>query len=171
MTETMTAQIPETLIYNDEEHSMCDEPLEMYSALGGEIAEFEFTCTALWRGYVGTWEIIDGRLYMTGLRGTLKNGTEANLASVFPNYPDRVFAHWFTGKVRLPQGKQLEYVHMGYGSVYERDLFLHLENGVIIKTEVIENGESENPNAPEGYGVGGWTTFPSKATQSEGDQT
>ena len=167
----MTAQISENLLYNGEKHSMCSEPLAMFFALGGNKPEFEFTCTALWRGYVGSWVIIDDCLYLVGLTGQLKDGTKANLATIFPNYPDRVFAHWYSGKVRLPQGKQLEYVHMGYSSVYEKDLFLHFENGIVVKTETVENGESPNPDAPEGYGIGGMTVFPAKGTDADGGQS
>jgi len=163
----MTAQISEKLLYEGEMHSMCSEPLEVYFALGGNNPGFQSYCTALWRGYVGSWEIIDGRLYLVGLTGTAKDGCEANLATVFPGFPDRVFAHWFSGKVRLPQGKQLEYVHMGYGSTYERDLFLHFDKGVITKKELISNGDSIDPNAPEGYGVGAMTVFPVRANGSE----
>lgn len=167
----MTAQISENLLYEGERHSMCSEPLGMYFALGGNNPEFQSNCTALWRGYVGSWEIIEGRLYMVGLTGTAKDGSEANLATVFPGYPERVFAHWFSGEVRLPQGKQLEYVHMGYGSTYERDLFLYFEKGVITKTELISNGDSQNPNAPEGYGIGGMTVFPVQISGAEGDKS
>ena len=53
----MTAQIPEMLIFEGKEHSMCTNPLEVYRDLGGVLLEFSFTCTALWRGYVGTWEV------------------------------------------------------------------------------------------------------------------
>ncbi len=119
----MTAQISEKLLYKSEIHAMCTEPLSMYMALGGNTPEFQFNCTALWRGYIGSWEIIDDKLYMVGLTGTTKDGSEANLATVFPGFPDRVFAHWFSGEVRLPQGKLLHYVHGGYESIYERDLF------------------------------------------------
>ena len=90
---------------------------------------FEFTCTALWRGYVGSWEIVDGRLYLIGISGTLKGGEEAALITMFPDFPDRVFAHWYSGTIRIPQGKELEYIHMGYGSTFERDLLLDLFKG------------------------------------------
>lgn len=143
----------------------------MYFALGGNKPEFEFTCTALWRGYVGSWEIIDDRLYLINLTGQMKDGTDANLATIFPNDPDRVFAHWYSGKVRLPQGNKLKYVHMGYSSVYEKDLFLHFENGILVKTETVENGESPNSVAPEGYGIGGRTVFPSKRADTNGGQS
>lgn len=166
----MTAQISEQLLYLGEKHSLCDEPLAMYFELGGNKPDFESPSSALWRGYIGSWEIVGDRLYIVGLVGHLKGGIKANLATVFPNYPDRVFAHWFSGKVRLPQGKQLKYVHMGYGSVYERDIFLHFENGILAKSEVVENGKAINPRAPDGYGVGAWTKFSSKDTKKDGGE-
>src|SRR5690606_1599815 len=110
-------------------------------------------CTALWRGYTGDWEIVDERLYLVGLQGSLEDGTEASVATFFPEFPDRVFAHWFSGTIRVPQGKMLEYLHHGYGSTYERDLLLELDHGVVTSTTVRHNGTSEDDDAPEGYEV------------------
>lgn len=59
----MTAQISEKLLFEGEKHAMCTNPLGDYCALGGELPRFASNCTALWRGYVGTWEIINDRLY------------------------------------------------------------------------------------------------------------
>lgn len=153
----MTAQIGEKLIYEGREVSMCSEPLGDFFALGGTHPEFQFTCTALWRGYVGTWEIINDRLYLVGLSGTLKDGTEATLETVFPAYPDRVFAHWFSGTLRIPEGKQLEYVHMGYASTYERDRILQIEKGVVVGCNVRQNGKTPDESRLEGYGIGAMT--------------
>ncbi len=150
----MTAQIGENLIYQGQEVSMCTEPLGDYFALGGEHPDFADTCTALWRGYVGTWEIIEDRLYLINLSATLRDGTDVTLETIFPGYPDRVFAHWYSGTLRIPQGKMLEYEHMGYASRYERDLMLKINKGVITETTVRHNGTSDDPEAPEGYGVG-----------------
>jgi hypothetical protein len=155
----MTAQIGEILYYKNREHRMCSEPLGDYFALGGERPAFESNCTALWRGYIGTWEILDGRLYLIGLSGTLEDGTKVTLASLFPGFPNRVFAHWFSGTLRIPEGKLLDYVHMGYGSKYERDILIRLEKGVVTATEVRTNGRSEDQDAPEGYGIGAMTVF------------
>ena len=156
----MTAQIGETLHYEGRKVLICSNPLASYFMLADINPEFELNCTALWRGYIGTWEIRDGRLYLIGLSGSLKNGTNVDMAIFFPDYPDRVFAHWYSGKLRVPQGKLLEYKHMGYGSVYEADLFIDIKKGVVIGTETLNNGNSKNQNAPEGYGVGGMTIFP-----------
>jgi hypothetical protein len=54
------------------------------------------------------------------------------LADVFPGC-DKVFAHWFTGELRCPQGAQLKYRHMGYGSVYEYDLLMEFKQGILVK--------------------------------------
>lgn len=156
----MTAQIAERLNYQDEEVAMCTNPLSDYFAMGGFEPRFEATCTALWRGYVGSWDIVDNRLYLIGLDGTLEDGTDASLATVFPEFPDRVFAHWYSGTIRIPQGKQLEYVHMGYGSTFERDLILDVERGVVVATRVHHNGTAESEDAPAGYDVGAMTVFP-----------
>lgn len=152
----MTAQYAEELIYQGESHSMCTNPLSDYFALSGvKLDSSKVLCTALWRGYLGTWEIVDNRLYLIKLVGanTVFGGPEfrlpgddtvlednVSLAIVFPDYPDRVFAHWFSGTIRLPQGELLHYIHSGYRSIYERDLFLHLENGVVNGSRVIQNG-------------------------------
>lgn len=156
----MTAQIGENLTIDGTEMVMCTEPLGTYFALGGLAPTFAYSCSALWRGYVGNWEIRASRLYLIGLSGTLKDGTEATLATVFPDYPERVFAHWYSGTLRIPQGKLLAYEHMGYGSTYERDRLIGITNGVVTSDSIRENGTSDRANGGEGYSIGGMTIFP-----------
>ncbi len=162
----MTAQIAERLVFEGRELALLANPLTDFFEQGGINPGFQSTSTALWRGYVGTWEIVADRLYLVALKGVLESGEDANLESVFPGYPDRVFAHWFSGTLRIPQGKQLEYVHMGYGSKYEQDLLLKLRNGVVVGKEVRINGQAAD-DAPEGYGVGAMTVWPARRS---GDQ-
>jgi len=158
----MTAQIAERLLYQGQTWSMCANPLNDYFAYGGVSPGFQWDCTALWRGYVGLWEIQNDRLYLLELNGALQDGSAASLASVFPDYPERVFAHWYSGTLRIPQGKLLKYVHMGYGSTYERDLLLEIERGVVVATLVQHNGIAASEGGGEGYGVGGMTVFPAE---------
>ena len=58
------AGLPEEGLHPDqgEAMTMATEPLETYFALGDELPYFGFVCTALWRCYVGRWEIVDDRL-------------------------------------------------------------------------------------------------------------
>jgi hypothetical protein len=98
----------------------------------------------------------------------LEDGTEASVATIFPDFPERAFAHWYSGTLRIPQGKQLKYVHMGYGSTFERDLFLEVERGVVKNTRVRHNGTAESESAPEGYEAGVMTVFP-RAKKGDGE--
>lgn len=164
----MTAQIPEQLRYEGEDLAMCTNPLNDFFAMGGVNPRFGSNCTALWRGYVGRWDIVDGRLYLVGLHGTLEDGTEASLATIFPDFPERVFAHWYSGTIRIPRGKELEYVHMGYGSKFERDLLLDVERGVVKSTRTRHNGEAVSEGGPDGYGVRAMTIFPRRTHDDEG---
>jgi hypothetical protein len=82
--------------------------------------------TACWREYIGSWSIRRGKLYLTKIEGRFHlEGKEA------------IFADWFTGELRIPKGKMLDYIHMGFDSVYEQEIILTLEQGVVINTESI----------------------------------
>lgn len=150
----MTAQIAEVLHMNGEVHSLCAHPLAPYFELAGITSPFDdFRCTALRRGYVGTWEITQGRLYLIGLKGwRAGSDDDCDMETLFPGFPERVFAHWFTGELRIPQGGLLEYQHMGYRSRYERDLFITVRDGVIASERVQVNGVAA-PDARTGYRV------------------
>lgn len=163
----MTAQIGDLLFYQGKRLTMCDAPLGNYFLLGGAYPEFERSSTALIRGYVATWDLLDDRLYLVAIQGWLSDGEDASLESVFPGYPERVFAHWYSGRIRVPRGKLLKYVHAGYASIYERDLLLDFERGVLVASTEAHNGVSDNSNAPEGYGVGAFTVFPRPGAQQE----
>ena len=163
----MTAQIGENIIYKDKKYVMCTEPLSNFFNLSGISIEFCEPLTALWCGYIGTWEIKENRLYLISIEGNLKNDKEVVLEDIFPGYPDRVFAHWYSGLLRIPDGKMLSYEHMGYASEYERDILITIEKGVVQKTKVRQNGISEDKNAPQGYGVAAFTTLTDKGENKE----
>ncbi len=123
----MTAQVSETLIYHGKELMMFSNPLNPYLRATG--IEFVSPSTANWRGYEGTWEIKGSEetsegLYLVRLEAYRSYEEIIGLAELFPGYPDGVFAHWFSGEIRLPQGKLFEYVHGGYASHYEMASFL-----------------------------------------------
>jgi hypothetical protein len=43
----------------------------------------------------------------------------------------RVFADWFTGQLRVADGKLVDYVHMSYDSTFSRELLFEVKNGVV----------------------------------------
>lgn len=148
----MTAQTHETLIYNGEKLGMATLPLNDYLNTLSEKPVFVSPHTANWRGYHGTWEIKNNMLFLIAFRGFVKDGKEVGLDYLFPGQTE-VFAYWFSDEVRIPQGEQLHYVHMGWESVYEKDLFLCFEKGKLINSRVEDNIESYKAklNAPRIY--------------------
>lgn len=151
----MTAQAPETLLYEGKEHHLFTEPLRDYlDEMGDQVPKLTGGGSACWRGYRGTWEITDDRLYLIEISALIRHpdivahaselhyvmhdglppGWErATLAHFFPGARDRVFANWYSGILRIPLGEQLIYVHMGYSSIYERDLFIEIEQGMVTR--------------------------------------
>ena len=157
----MTAQFTEILHLRGEKLSLCSQPLDGYLDSAANPIKFEATSTALWRGYVGSWTIENERLYLTKLSGNTQTDEglkKVVLTDLFPGYPDGVFAHWYTGEMRCPQGELLKYVHGGYASSYEKDLFIDVRQGVVVGERVVENGQSES-TVKKGYVLAGLTNF------------
>jgi hypothetical protein len=142
----MTAQARERLIFNGNETSMAAEPLNQYLQ-NKDDKIFISPSTACWRGYYGHWEIKDSKLYLIGLKAYIEGYKEVGLDYLFPGQKE-VFANWFSGEVRIPQGEMLEYVHMGYASMYDSDLLLVFENGKLVNQYEIDNKE-EFQNRPK----------------------
>ena len=115
---------------------MFGRPLDDYFKLTGIKPDFELTCSACWRGYIGTWEILDDHLYLTDLSELMGDGKK-NMQTFFPDDPVRVFAYWYSGQLRVPQGERV--VDPGFYSSYERDLLIDIKKGVVQKIEVREN--------------------------------
>jgi hypothetical protein len=140
----MTAQAREDLLYEGEKLSMCSTPLEDFFDTGGSKPSFALRSTACWRGYIGEWEISDNSLYLIGIDAKLRDGSPVSVATIFPDSADRVFASWYSGTIRIPQGDRIQYFHGGFESVYERDLFLDIKDGVVVDTRLVQNSVSEN---------------------------
>lgn len=133
----MTAQAGERLFYKGEEIWMAAEPLNEYLKNRSDIS-FVSPTTACWRGYYGQWEIIDNKLNLIELKAYIEGYREVGLNYLFPD-KNKVFANWFSGEIRIPQGEMLDYVHMGYASLYEKDLILVIENGMLVNEYVVDN--------------------------------
>lgn len=133
----MTAQASERLIYKGKEVSITAEPLRTYLQHRKDIS-FLSPSSDCWRGYYGRWELRNNRLYLIDLKGYTAPFKEVGLSHLFPN-EEAVFAKWFSGEIRIPQGRLLEYVHQSHASVYEKDVFLVFEEGVLTRQYETDN--------------------------------
>lgn len=161
----MTIQACEMLLYQGKCWKMYSTPLEAYFETIMPRPDGLHCHTALERGYVGTWEIVDGKLYLIGLDGyffgrtnSLGQGEALTVEGVFPGAGGRVFADWFSGFLRLPRGRVLAKTMIGF-PLHEEELRVCMEHGVDQGCEVIRNlpPASTAANSAPGYaGVPGF---------------
>jgi hypothetical protein len=153
----MTAQVGEILLIDGDQHEMFNEPLRFWFALSGVPSPFEGISSACWRGYVGTWELTGDRLYLVGLRGHVPDEKPVSIETIFAGWPNRVFAHWYTGTLTVPRGEMLHYVHLGYGRLHEETLFIDVERGAVTGRRRVKNskpsaGQGQRLEMPAGLG-------------------
>lgn len=138
----MTAQAHEKLILEGVEVSMAFCPALPIDA--GQVTETSASTlrqrigskewpsflqsTACWRRYIATWEIKEGRLYLNQVIGRYHKPDPAPL-----------FADWVTAVLRVPEGKRIQLVNMGFGSVWETELHIKVERGVVLKQRRVDN--------------------------------
>lgn len=119
----MTAQVFQYLLYNGLETGMAANPLNNYFKTLKEIPNFisRFSCNM--NKYNAAWEIKENKLYLIEFSAYLSfNPTvEVDIEYLFPGQKE-VFAEWYSGTIRVPQGEVLKAVHHGYETVFERDL-------------------------------------------------
>jgi hypothetical protein len=81
-----------------------------------------------WRGYVGTWEIRDDKLYLIEFN--------SGMYDVLTNLP--ILADWITGIGKVATGEVKASSDWDMES-YETEMHLTFENGLVVKTENIKN--------------------------------
>lgn len=137
----MTIQAGDILSYNGKKTTIATEPLKTYLETRSDVS-FIFKSTALVRGYIGNWKIKNKKLFLVSLVGFIKSNEKVDLEYLFPN-KSKVFADWFSGKIRIPEGDMVEKINLGYSSVYERDRILNFKKGILINETFIDNTKSK----------------------------
>ena len=133
----ITAQYPDKITFNGSEYNLNSNPLEPYFDKNPENRP-EMASTALWRGYVGHFEIINNELYLTDMTkpvgyyededGKSKQRWISIYRMYFPKQ-EKVKIDWFSGILILPFGEMVDYVHQGYASTFSNYWLLEIEKG------------------------------------------
>ncbi len=138
-----TALMGERLLYKGGTNRLCTLPLEPYLKEHNlelwEVAppkQFMIS-TGCWRGYIGTWQIKEGFLWLVSVEHL--DGTAVPLGKMFTNQVAPIKATWYSGTLHLTQGKMLRYVHAEFDSKFERDIYIEIENGKVKSEKVNEN--------------------------------
>lgn len=146
-----TSQIPDRLIFNGDTFSIFSNPLDQLPNIDNlrpKLFGDKEGCnsTACWREYQAKWEIVGNELYLIGIYSCCfyEDKIQANLKQLFPDkyINGKVKADWVTANILSPQGKQLYYVHMGYESLYEKEVVYEIVNGQLKRTTTYDNTKS-----------------------------
>lgn len=157
-----TAQVGDSIIINQQEELLHTNPLEpLIKERPALLPKNRMINSANWRGYIATWEVKEAALYLKRVDLKLwftSDGSEPDYtreppesASVEPtDYLPQMFdgahevkASWFSGALIVPLGEMKNYVHMGYGSTYERYTVLHVKNGDLTSSQSFSRREFE----------------------------
>ena len=145
-----TAQIPDRLIYQGKSYNLHNNPLEVYfKEHPKKRPEGDVSSTALWRGYIATFEIQNDVLILKDLQIEVyehQEGREAwapntalksVLKEVFPE-EDTIKIDWCTEILILPSGRIQKYVHQGYASSFEQYVLLEVKEGSLVEAKTFD---------------------------------
>lgn len=143
----MTAQLPELLQYKGEHHALCTLPLDSHAKIARIRASLYdvHSHTACERRYVGSWKVMEGKLYFDGMKTV--RGDDLPVRDFFASQNFPILSCWFSGELRCPKGELLKYVHFGFKSVYEQDLIIIVKSGVV-ESERVDTNPIPPPRDP-----------------------
>lgn len=133
----MTLQASEIIFINEEKCSTRDEPLNIYIENLKIKPSFHYPTTACWRGYIGTWEVKDDKLYLIDLIGYLNQyiqdkQKEVGLDYLFPD-ENEVFAEWYTGEIKVDKGEIIGINETTYRWIFEESISLKIIKGLLVQ--------------------------------------
>ena len=135
-----TRQVGDRLVFNGDTVWIYSAPLEAYFQKKGErtIGEIDFNSgrwgnTALWRGYVATWQLENDSLFLIRLQSDFipERSIDFDIKSEFGT--NRVFAQWVTDSIISAHGASLHTL----SRIYETEKHLTFEQGKLIATKEI----------------------------------
>jgi hypothetical protein len=143
-----TAQIPDFLITEKDTIRIQCNPLERYFEKN-PIKEGLITnmSTALWRGYIAYFKIIDNQLVVENIYkqefGKDKNGKHSEkYISIYNDVfgkEKNFYCNFYSGVLICPYGKMIEYIHMGYSSIFENYRLIEINLGEVQKEKTLSD--------------------------------
>ena len=121
-----------------------------FSKLKSRIPD-KMASTALWRNYIGQWEIKNDSLF---LKSVLIEDKSCDTLQFVPaviddiyasrRTPSGYFADWVSDTVRIVSGDILRYRHMGWLSDWKTEEMVTIENG-LVKDRIVYKNRVVNP--------------------------
>lgn len=163
LTVNATAQVADILIWKGETLSLFSNPLKLRSDWKeiSKIIDLELenenkrlyperykseedetmVLAGCWRSYVAEWVIINDKIYLNNIYACYSHKVKVNLKKIFSKElkDNLLFADWITNKLNVPKGECIEYVHLGYYSIYETETILDFTKGVLVDSKTYNN--------------------------------
>ena len=145
-----TAQLSDLLIVDGKEFALNTNPLEtQLQKKQWTPPEEALISSANWRGYLATWEIKGGKLFLKDVSIAVVNPKDEHddmrksiTGDLYPGAAE-VFADWYTGALIVPDGKMTRYVHMGYGSSFDHYQVFRVHAGKVVEHLSMTGAEFE----------------------------
>ena len=137
-----TSQAPDYLISGSDTLKLFSNPLEDYFRTKPRPEIFDKMCsTACWRGYVSYFRLRNDSLFVENIYSCCDKKTPLSLDLVFTNIDvtKPIFANWVNRALVSPSGEILDYVHMGYMSIYEKETDYTFEHGILKEIQNFSN--------------------------------
>lgn len=148
-----TGQESDVIYYRGQQWWLLARPADSDSSLSATLEKNlpseRCQSTANWGGYVGYWSVRNGVLVLDSIRiENLKDGEYVGITlpnsfiqRTFKAYEEGgiVIARWYSGTLRLAQGKMLRYEHDGWNRNYETEIELTVHNGRIVDSVEYHN--------------------------------
>lgn len=131
----VTAQSPDSIVIDGEAGLLLATPLDELLARLPNVPQLVAKNTACWRGYMATWRISDGSLYLDDVVGWVgEDYREVGADVVLPGVELPRRADWVTGSLRIAFGPQVRHVHADFDSTWEREFLYELHAGAVTAT-------------------------------------
>ncbi|MBF4517555.1 hypothetical protein IRZ71_14420 [Flavobacterium sp. ANB] len=135
-----TAQTPDYLIVGKDTLSIQSNPLQEYFDLHPIPKNLStMVSSGNWRGYIAYFQFLDGKLVVENIyKEDYKGNDDYFLTSIYKEVfgENKNFeCNFYSGLLICPSGKMLQYVHMGYSSIFENYTLIELKNGVNVKSK------------------------------------
>ena len=146
-----TPQVLDELLYEGQTRPILEFPLSDYFERQQSYPKIfsaeGIQTSANWRGHQAKWEIREGALYLTAVEKLYGDPRDSKTlewkditSRVFPDRDLPMPASWYTGVIRIGDGKQLECLPVGI-DIYEREIHIRLKEGRVTGVKVHPNKE------------------------------
>lgn len=155
-----TPQAPDQIIYKGRYYPLMTNPLESFYE-GKTRPRFFFApgyrSSGNFRGYIATWEILENRLFLVAIDTWIcesdiaESCQRVDLRDLFgKKYRDgRVEANWYSGDLRLANGRILRDPWTGYAAIFEHEIMLTVKSGRMVGEKHVDYSKRELPSVYE----------------------